>query len=263
MTGVLDERITYRKKPVIVSFLPEMTADKNLTEFYFINREDIWHVKGKVDMVISDSFRETEVLLLRKGGLAVVRIPRNRIETKETLITIKWMITHSKKILLRQDDKHIYFVFQTKHRQPRFEQERYFKLVSFLNNPDRNIKPVEDFPRYVLVRRTNPQVEILTREKLMRKYREILTEYNRAIRDLVDNADTEFESLAPPKPGHILQMLAAGLADGQYGNLLICGHTKVIEEKEETEEGETEIIQIPVTEIKALDLNTMTPFSIR
>lgn len=70
------------------------------------------------------------------------------------------------------------------------------------------------------------------------------------------------ESLAPPKDGHILMMLASGMADGHYGNLIIKGTSrkKTISELDENNRKITR--EIPQIVIKAVNKETLEYFEI-
>lgn len=70
------------------------------------------------------------------------------------------------------------------------------------------------------------------------------------------------ESLAPPKDGHVLMMLASGLVDGQYGNLLIKGISKKITVEEEEEDGKKVKREIPKLNIRVLNTKTFEFFEI-
>lgn len=70
------------------------------------------------------------------------------------------------------------------------------------------------------------------------------------------------ESLAPPKDGHVLMMIASGLVDGQYDDLLIKGTSKKLIIEEEDEEGKKIRREVPKINIRVLNTKTFEFFEI-
>jgi len=251
------EKINYFGKPVVLSFLP-VKVPADLCEFYYVNRYyDYYDVKGKVDALISDRFTEEEVNLVRKrNGLVIVVMKKE--EVKEEIETLKWIITYSKKLLLRKDERYIYFIFSTK--PSKYEKERFRKLKEFLLKEENleKIKEVSDLPKIKLKRRTNPKVEIVKHSEMFEIYKKTADEQIERLLEKIRSEFYEIESLAPPKPGHVLVMIAAGMADGKYDNLLVKGITETVEDVEEEEDGTVVKVEKPITKIRVVNLDNLS-----
>ncbi|MEM5854151.1 MAG: hypothetical protein QW228_07340 [Candidatus Aenigmatarchaeota archaeon] len=112
---------------------------------------------------------------------------------------------------------------------------------------------IQIFPQYNTIKFKNiDQVLEELKEKLNKEAKE----------KIKPKTSFTIESLAPPKDGHVLMMLASGLVDGQYGNLLIKGTSKKITVEEEEEDGKKVKREVPKLNIKVLNTKTFEFFEI-
>lgn len=261
--SILEERVTFIGKPTVISFIDDPRFEvPDIANFYRL--KDVQFIlKGKVDGLITEHLNEDNAHYLRAGGLGVARIKKSELpmvaepESPEAK-TLRFAVSLSKEILLRQDEDYIYLIFMKKS-VAKFSAVRYEKLIRFLFSREvLKIKPVEEFPKARVKKKAKNEIIILTEEEIAKIYRELLAEKNGKEEEIIRKSSFEIVSLAPPKDGHILQMIAAGMADGKYGNLVIKGTTE-IQEVTEPDEEDPEVMyvtEVPVTKIIALDLVT-------
>ncbi|MEM1912113.1 MAG: hypothetical protein QW067_03160 [Thermofilaceae archaeon] len=108
-----------------------------------------------------------------------------------------------------------------------------------------------------------PQYNTLKFKSLEQVLEELKEKLNKEAKEkLKPKTSFTIESLAPPKDGHVLMMLASGLVDGQYGNLLIKGTSKKVTIEEEEEDGKRIKREIPKLYIRVLNTKTFEFFEI-
>lgn len=277
---ILEERLKFSKKPIIISTLNDERFEvKDLAEFYNIGVEDEIIINGKIDMVLSEG---TDFLLyVRPQGLFVLRIAIEDIERainipdttstsilnqNQTIAKIKHCITNGKEIFIRKDDEYIYFILRKNNNK--YSKERFEKIINFFKDSKafEKIKPIEQFPQETLARTSNGNVKIINEEYLNAKYIEATEKLIKHAEKNLETESMELISLAPPKDGHILQLIAAGAANGRYGNFLVKGKTEVLEveeyeDEEHPEEGKY-LVQVPKIKLLALDLISKELFEI-
>ena len=237
------------KKPVVINFGTSVEVPKDLTEYYEVTPDHVIQTKGKVDVVLSKDITEREVDLVRKrGGILGIEF-----EKFPNLRQIKWTVTHAKKLLVARKEGKIYFFLITK--PPKFSEENAKKLLEFLTEKLDKVK--ERPPKVKVVRKTNPQILLMKREELFKRAKEVFEQIMEEKLKELEKMDYEKVSLAPPKEGHLLLMISAGMADGQYERKILKGILKV--EREIQEEEEKKItIEVPKAVLRVVDLENLT-----
>lgn len=135
----------------------------------------------------------------------------------------------------------------------------HLRKIKFMEIVTKQIK-LEEEPIKIQI---FPQHNTLKFKSIEQAIEELKERLNKEAKDkLKPKTSFTIESLAPPKDGHVLMMLATGLVDGQYGNLLIKGTNKKVTIEEEEEDGKRIKREIPKLYIRVLNTKTFEFFEI-
>ena len=257
---------SFAKKPtVLIKHGADPGIDEMLCNLYRIEEDTVYKLNGRVDAIFSKKW-ETDSFVndleeVRQHGCLAYMIDKKELEelgdaTVET--RLKWFTTHSDFAVVIGDEKEVLVVLRV-HKNNGFDLTRFLQLQKMLKHP------LESFEKRLRIsRKTNPKIKIYDEQELQKEVLDAFDEKLDKIVNTLIEEDIPMESLAPPKDGHILAMIAAGQADGLHGPWLIKGSYSLfydIEEKEEEEDKDEEekrflLVQKAKTTIKAFNVKT-------